>query len=181
MKNDKPTKLLWIDLEMTGLDPQRDQIIEVAAIVTDWEFTELATIDQIVKHEEDEIRELIDANAWWTEQPAARDELLGKITSGEPLETIEKNLLKLIADHIGDEPVVLAGNSIHQDRLFIRRWLPNLEAKLHYRMLDVSSWKIVMMGKFNQEFEKASTHRAMEDIRESIAELKFYLQRVNGS
>ena len=76
------------------------------------------------------------------------------------------------------EPALLAGNSIHMDRQFIRHWWPNVEKRLHYRMLDVSAWKVVMIGKYGIEYEKLEKHRALDDIRESIDELEFYLTKL---
>ena len=114
----KNAKILWIDLEMTGLDPQKDRILEVAAIATDWDFNEIATFES------------------------------------------------------------LGGNSIHQDRRFIRAEWKKLEKMLHYRMLDVSAWKVVMSAKFKRVFAKPENHRALDDIRGSIEELKFYLKKV---
>jgi oligoribonuclease len=77
-----------------------------------------------------------------------------------------------------DEPALLAGNSIHCDRGFIRHWWPNVEKRLHYRMLDVSAWKVVMIGKYGVEYTKLEKHRALDDILESIDEMKFYLEKV---
>ncbi|MGH7249568.1 MAG: exonuclease domain-containing protein, partial [Minisyncoccia bacterium] len=87
----------------------------------------------------------------------------------------EQELIKLISEHFGDEPAVLAGNSIYNDRMFIKQWWPQLDLKLHYRMLDVSAWKIFMQGKYGVKYEKKEVHRAFDDIQASIAELEFYL------
>jgi oligoribonuclease len=78
----------------------------------------------------------------------------------------------------GDEPAVLAGNSIHNDRIFIKKWWPEVEALLHYRMLDVTTLKIIMQGKYGYEFEKNDAHRAFDDIQASIAELQHYLEKL---
>ena len=86
-----------------------------------------------------------------------------------------RELAEFIKANFGDEPAVLAGNSIHNDRRFIKKWWPEVDGLLHYRMLDVSSWKLVLQGKYGVPFEKQETHRAAADIRESIAELQFYL------
>ncbi len=179
MKTTLPAKkLLWIDLEMTGLEPEQDLILEVAALVTDWEFNELARYEAVVGHDVKSVKKLLDANPWWATEAASRDSLLKLIEDGKSEQQIQQELLALIHEHFDDEPAVLAGNSIHQDRRFIRKHWSLIEARLHYRMLDVSSWKIVMEGKYGYEFEKKSVHRAMDDINESIAELKFYLTRL---
>jgi oligoribonuclease len=162
---------------MTGLEPKEDKILEVAALITDWEFNELASYEAAVQYTEDEIQPLIGANPWWETQPEARDDLLKNLGKGRPDNEIQQALLVLINEHFGKEPAVLAGNSIHQDRRFIRAHWPMVDARLHYRMLDVSAWKIVMEGKYGLEYPKKSAHRAMDDIRESIAELKYYLDR----
>jgi oligoribonuclease len=168
-----PTKLLWVDMEMTGLDPARHRIVEVAAIITDWDFNELASLEAVV-HQSPQVLEHM--NEWARAQHTASG-LLERVTEGMAEEQAEKNVCQLVSAHFGDEPALLAGNSIHQDRQFIRRWWPRLEKQLHYRMLDVSAWKVVMLGKYGVEFPKKETHRALDDIRESIAELQYYLAK----
>lgn len=92
--------------------------------------------------------------------------------------TVENELLAFIDEHIGAEKVLLAGNSIHQDRRFIANEWTRLDARLHYRMLDVSAWKVVFEGKLKKKFAKPEAHRALSDIRGSIEELKYYLKRI---
>ena len=89
---------------------------------------------------------------------------------------MEQELIELVEQQFGTEPAVLSGNSIHNDRGFIRQWWPQLGLKLHYRMLDVSAWKVLMMSKYGVQFEKREVHRAFDDIQASIAELQFYLE-----
>jgi oligoribonuclease len=84
-------------------------------------------------------------------------------------------MIELLKEHFGNEPAVLAGNSIYNDRMFIKQWMPSLDLKLHYRMLDVSAWKVFMQGRFGVSFKKPEVHRAFEDIQGSIAELEYYL------
>lgn len=171
-----PTKLLWVDLEMTGLDPNQDVILEVAAEVTDFEFKTLASYEAIIQQPKDLVVERMQKNNWWADFPANRDEFVSKLGSGKPSEQAEQELISLIQDHFGEEPAVLAGNSIHNDRNFIRKWWPQLDLKLHYRMLDVSAWKVLMQAKYGLEFEKKEVHRAFDDIQASIAELQHYLE-----
>lgn len=176
----KPKRILWLDLEMTGLNPTSDVILEVAAIATDWDFKEIATYEGVVKHDIVLLDEKLAANAaFWDENPEARDGLLEQNMRGESLQTVEDKLLELIDDHFdGEGAVLLAGNSIHMDRQFIDTYWPRLSARLHYRMLDVSAWKVVFEGKYGKKFAKPEEHRALEDIRGSIMELKYYLQKV---
>lgn len=174
----KPKKLLWIDLEMTGLDPAEDRILEVGAIVTDWDFKETAQYEAVQKVS----RELIErrmVGSFWEEYSDVRDQLRQQNETGKDSDTVESELLRFIDEHIGDDTkVLLAGNSIHQDRKFIDNEWPRLAERLHYRMLDVSAWKVVMEGKYKKKFAKPEAHRALSDVRGSIDELKYYLKKV---
>ncbi|HVW22966.1 MAG TPA: oligoribonuclease [Candidatus Saccharimonadales bacterium] len=171
-----PTKLIWIDLEMTGLDPQKDVILEVAAEITDFEFKTLASYEARVQQPREQVVERMQANIWWKDFPANRDDFINNLEQGKPSAQVEHELADLVAQHFGDESAVLAGNSIHNDRLFIKQWWPQLDLKLHYRMLDVSAWKVLMQGKYGVNFEKKEVHRAFDDIQASIAELQNYLE-----
>lgn len=168
-----PTKLLWIDLEMTGLDVSKDVILEIAAEVTDFSFQTLASYEAIISHPETILQHM---NEWAAAQHAASG-LTDRIrTQGRLEEEVKHELVAFITSQFGDEPAVLAGNSIHNDRQFIKHWWPEVDNLLHYRMLDVSAFKIVMQGKYAVNFEKKEVHRAFDDIRASIAELQFYLE-----
>jgi oligoribonuclease len=170
-----PTKLLWVDLEMTGLDPQKDVILEIAAEVTDFSFKTLDSYETLIKQRRDTVVARMQANIWWKDYPGNRDHFLNSLETGKSLLQAEQELLTLIDKHFGTEPAILAGNSIHNDRLFIKKWWPALDLRLHYRMLDVSSFKILMQGKHEVVFEKPEAHRAFDDIQASIAELQFYI------
>lgn len=179
LKNITPSKLLWVDLEMTGLNPQKDRIVEVAAIVTDWDFKELARLETGVGQDVQEITELFAANAWASARPENTKELID-LSADSPAESeVEQQLIELVDKFSPGEIMLLAGNSIHADRGFIKQWWPNLDKKLHYRMLDVSAWKVVMQGKYGVPYTKKETHRALDDIQESIEELQFYLEKAN--
>jgi oligoribonuclease len=171
-----PTKLLWVDLEMTGLDPEQDVILEVAAEITDFGFKTLASYEARVRQPRELVVERMQKNKWWADFPVNRDDFVNKLAEGKPGDQVEQELLSLVAEHFGEEPAVLAGNSIHNDRKFIARWWPQLDLKLHYRMLDVSAWKVLMQGKYGVQFEKKEVHRAFDDIQASIAELQHYLE-----
>jgi oligoribonuclease len=174
-KNMIPTKLLWVDLEMTGLSPKEDVVLEIAVEITDFNFKTIESYEARIKQDYDTVVERMQKNIWWRDYPANRDEFLNKLGDGKDLKQVEKEMLDLVGRQWGDEPAVLAGNSIYNDRLFIKQWMPELDLKLHYRMLDVSAFKILMQGKYGQVFEKQDVHRAFDDIQASIAELQNYL------
>lgn len=175
-KHTPPTKFLWVDLEMTGLDPHRDLILEVAAEITDLDFKTLASYEAIVAQPKDKVVERMQKNSWWQDFPENRDEFVRKMDEGKSSKQVQEEMVALITEQFGNEPAVLAGNSIHNDRNFIKHAWPELDLKLHYRMLDVSAWKVLMMSKYGVQFEKKEVHRAFDDIQASIAELQFYLE-----
>jgi len=172
-KKTLPTKLLWVDLEMTGLDVDKDVILEIAAEVTDFEFKTLASYEALIKHEDGVLDGM---NEWATAQHAASGLTERVRLHGGPEDEVMHELIGFIKAQFGDEPAILAGNSIHNDRTFIKKWWPEVDALLHYRMLDVSSFKVLMQGKFGYEYEKKNVHRAFDDIQASIAELQHYLE-----
>ena len=179
----KNAKILWIDLEMTGLEPEKDRILEVAAIATDWDFNEIATFESAVKVE-NEILESRMVGDFWDTFSETRDALkLQNSRATKNSQEVEADLIKFIEENFAKEilkgeKILLGGNSIHQDRRFIREEWKKLEKMLYYRMLDVSAWKVVMSAKFKRVFTKPENHRALDDIRGSIEELKFYLKKV---
>jgi oligoribonuclease len=173
-----PTRLLWVDLEMTGLDPAQDVILEVAAEVTDFQFNTLGSYEAIVAQPSNIVAERMQKNTWWQGYPANRDEFIRKTSDpavAKPSSQVAEELMALVDQHFGSEPAVLAGNSIYNDRKFIAQWWPKLDQKLHYRMLDVSAWKVFMQGAYGVQFEKRDVHRAFDDIQASMAELQHYL------
>jgi oligoribonuclease len=171
-KHAKPSKLLWVDLEMTGLEVQKDVILEVAIEVTDFNFKTLASYEAIINHPD---AVLADANEWAKNQHAISGLTERVRTQGRPEQEVIHEMVGFIGAQFGNEPAILAGNSIHNDRQFIKRWWPEVDALLHYRMLDVTSLKIYMMGKYGVEFEKQEVHRAFDDIQASIAEWQYYM------
>jgi oligoribonuclease len=170
-----PTKLLWVDLEMTGLDPEKDVILEVAAEVTDFNFKTLASYEAII-HQPDDI---LNAMVEWPAQQHAASGLIDKIRQSTQSESdVMHEFIGFIKAQFGNEPAIIAGNSIHNDRVFIKKWWPEVDALLHYRMLDVTSFKILMEAKYNLKFAKKDVHRAFDDIQASIAELQYYLEQL---
>ncbi|MBR3122475.1 oligoribonuclease [Candidatus Saccharibacteria bacterium] len=169
----KKAKLLWVDLEMTGLDPEKDKILEVAAIATDMDLKPIANYEAVVKVDENLMKERMIGD-FWEKNKKSYDALMAQNKDGKPVKTVEKELLTFLKQNFG-ETVYLAGNSIHQDRKFIEREMPELNSKLHYRMLDVSAWKIYFENALNHKFVKPENHRALDDINGSIEELKWYL------
>jgi len=171
---EESTKLFWLDMEMTGLDVDKEVPIEVAVLVTDWTFTPLAQYHTVI-HQEPKHLEAMDD---WNKKHHGDSGLTALVPGGKNMALVDQELAAMIQLHFGSERAILAGNSINQDRLFIRKYLPLTEKALHYRMLDVTSWKVVFNGVFQKKFKKAQGHRALDDILESIAEFKYYLSFV---
>ena len=173
-RNKKPTKYLWLDMEMTGLDVNREKIIEVAAIITDTALNEISDYHAVI-HQDDAILKKMDD---WNQKQHKATGLIDLIPNGKKQDDVEAELITWIETHYSGERPILAGNSIAQDKLFIDYHMPKLSQVLHYRMLDVTSWKIPFWIE-NIEMKKKNVHRAVDDIRESINEFKTYLQFVD--
>ena len=176
-----PDVLVWLDMEMTGLDPERERIIEVAMILTDGQLEEIAAGPDLVIHQSDEILAAMDD---WNKTHHGASGLVDRVKTSTVTDAqAEEQMIAFINEHVSaKERPVLAGNSIHQDRRFIRRYMPALEKRLHYRMVDVSTIKELARRWFPQiiarQKQKRETHRALDDIRESIEELRFYKQHL---
>ena len=170
-----PNNLIWIDMEMTGLQPDSDRIIEMALLVTDSQLNILAESPAWVLHQPDEVLEAMDS---WNKGTHAKTGLVGRVRAASLTEAqAESMALEFLAPLVPANASPMCGNSICQDRRFLARWMPRLEAHFHYRNLDVSTlkelvrrWKPELMKGFTKE----GRHEAMADILESIEELKFY-------
>jgi oligoribonuclease len=173
--------LVWLDMEMTGLDPAKERIIEIATIITDGQLAEIAIGPSMVVHQGDDVLAAMDD---WNKKHHGGSGLVQRVKDSTISDAdAEAQTLAFINAHCGaKERPVLAGNSIHQDRRFIRRYMPALDARLHYRMVDVSTVKELARRWYPQvaarQPSKNETHRALDDIRESIEELRYYRNNV---
>ena len=167
--------LIWIDLEMTGLDPDKDQIIEMATIVTDSQLNVLAEGPVIAIHQSDAILAGMDE---WNTRQHGQSGLTERVRQSR-IEVAEAEALTLafLEEWVPKGASPICGNSICQDRRFLYRYMPTLEAYFHYRNLDVSTLKILAdlwAPAVKDSFQKKGSHLALDDIRESIAELRHY-------
>jgi len=169
-------RLFWVDMEMTGLDVEKEVIIEVAAIVTDLNLEPIHNYHSVVKQPQHYLSNMDD----WNSKHHRESGLLSLIPSGRSPDQVENDLLAIVDEFFPDERAVIAGNSISQDRLFIDKYFRRLSQRLHYRMLDVTAWKVVFANMYGIVHKKANAHRAVDDIRESIGELKLYLSYISA-
>lgn len=172
----KKAKLLWMDLEMTGLEPEHDRILEVSAIATDWNLKEVGRYSAVVRVSPSLAKRRM-VGEFWEKNSNAREALLQQNEEGKKAGDVEGELLEFVEENFGKE-VYLAGNSIHQDRKFIDREWPKLAERLHYRMLDVSAWKIWFENVKRVKMVKKEEHRAEGDVEDSIKEFRRYLEFV---
>ncbi|ELG7165042.1 oligoribonuclease [Pseudomonas aeruginosa] len=170
-----PQSLIWIDLEMTGLDPDRDVIIEMATIVTDSDLNTLAEGPVIAIHQPEEI--LAGMDEWNTRQHGQSGLTQRVRESTVSMAEAEAQTLAFLEQWVPKRSSPICGNSICQDRRFLYRHMPRLEGYFHYRNLDVSTLKELAARwapQVRESFKKGNTHLALDDIRESIAELRHY-------
>lgn len=169
------TRLIWIDLEMTGLDPERDRIIEIATLVTDAELNVLAEGPVIAVHQDDAQLALMDE---WNVRTHTASGLVQRVKESRyDTAAAEQATLEFLRQWVSAGVSPICGNSVGQDRRFLFRYMPELERYFHYRYLDVSTlkelarrWKPEILAGFH----KQNTHQALDDIRESVAELAYY-------
>jgi oligoribonuclease len=175
MMSDADQRLIWIDLEMTGLDPRADAIIEIATVVTDNELEPLAEGPVLAVHQPDAVLDGMDA---WNTRQHAHSGLTERVRhSTITYADAEARTLEFLRRWVTPGCSPMCGNSICQDRRFLARLMPDLEAFFHYRNLDVSSFKEVVQRwapALLEGIAQNSSHLALDDIRDSIAELRFY-------
>ncbi|WP_020561976.1 oligoribonuclease [Methylosarcina fibrata] len=167
--------LIWIDLEMTGLNPETDLIIEIATIVTDKELTVLAQGPVLAIHQSDAVLAAMDD---WNQKHHGQSGLIERVrNSGIDEREAERQTLEFLKQWVPENTSPMCGNSIGQDRRFLCRYMPKLEAYFHYRNVDVSTLKELAARwapEVKNGFNKVASHQALEDIKESIEELRYY-------
>ena len=173
-------RMVWIDLEMTGLDPQSDEIVEIAVIVTEADLTEIDDgLSIVIKPNDAPLAAMDDVVV----AMHTASGLIDEIPQGTTLSDAESRVLKYVTSHVPEpRKAPLAGSSVYVDRMFLARYMPDLDAHMHYRLVDVSSLKELTKRWYPRAYfntpEKTGNHRALADIRESIAELRYYRDAV---
>lgn len=179
--NERAQRLIWIDLEMTGLDPERDRIIEVATIITDADLNTVVEGPVLAVHQPDAVMEQMDE---WNTTTHGNSGLTQRVRESTLTERdAELETLAFLKEYVDARQSPICGNSICQDRRFLARYMPELEEYFHYRNLDVSTLK-ELARRWKPEalegFTKKGAHLALDDIRESIAELQHYRKTLFG-
>ena len=168
--------LVWIDMEMSGLDVSKEHILEIAVLITDGDLEIIAEGPSIVIHQPDGV---LDGMDQWNRSHHGQSGLVDRVRTSTVTDAeAEASVLDFLKQHIKERSAPLAGNSVHQDRRFLAKYMPAIDAFLHYRIVDVSSVK-ELVGRgypeaYSQRPGKKATHRALDDIRESIEELRYY-------
>ncbi|MBE7422599.1 MAG: oligoribonuclease [Zoogloeaceae bacterium] len=169
------SNLIWLDMEMTGLDPDRDRVIEIALVATDSALNTLAESPVVVIHQHDAV---LDAMDEWNRNTHGKSGLVDKVRASRTDEAAATDaLLAFMREFVPERSSPMCGNSICQDRRFMARWLPGLEAYFHYRNLDVSTLKELARRWKPEVYKgvvKKGAHTALADIHESIEELRYY-------
>jgi len=170
-----PSRLIWIDMEMSGLDPEKERVLEVAMVVTDGDLNTVAEAPVLVVHQSDEVLAAMDD---WNKSAHSKSGLIDRVKASTLTEKeVDEQMVAFLADYVPPGISPMCGNSVHQDRRFMARYLPQLEAYFLYRNLDVSTlkelarrWKPQIMTGLT----KHGKHEALADVHESIEELRYY-------
>lgn len=173
--SDKSTYLIWIDLEMTGLDTQNDHILEIATIITDSQLNVVAEGPNLALHQPKSVLDLMDE--WCTKTHSQSGLIERVLNSSISLQEAESQTLAFLKEHLSAKASPMCGNTICQDRRFLHRLMPTLEAYFHYRHIDVSTVKELAKmwsADLYKAFNKEAKHLALDDIKESIEELRYY-------
>jgi oligoribonuclease len=175
-KNDR---LVWVDMEMSGLQPDTDKILEIAMIVTDGELNVIAEGPVLVVHQEDAVLDRMDA---WNKGTHGKSGLIDKVKASTLSEAeVEAQCIVFLKQHVKASISPMCGNTIHQDRRFMNRYMPKLEAYFHYRNIDVSTIKELAKRWYPEVakgFVKKQAHTALADIVESVEELRYYREQI---
>ena len=166
--------LIWIDLEMTGLDPEKEKIIEIATLVTDSDLNVLAEGPNLIISQS---KDILDAMDEWNQNQHGSSGLIEEVIKSNITEQMaEIETLDFISKYVGENVSPMCGNTVSHDRRFLSKYMPELENYFHYRHIDVSSVKELIVRWMNQaqSYQKNSNHRALDDIKDSINELKHY-------
>lgn len=170
-----PNNLLWVDMEMSGLDPDTDKVLEIAVVVTDSNLNTVAEAPVLVVHQSDAVLDAMDS---WNKAAHAKSGLIDRVKASTLDEAaIEQQMIAFLEQYVPSGISPMCGNSVHQDRRFMARHLPRLEAFFHYRNLDVSTLKELVKRwrpDLANGFAKHGKHEALADIYESVEELKYY-------
>lgn len=169
-------KMFWVDLEMTGLDLAKDVILEVAVVVTNLRLEVLDQYHQVV-YQPPPVLAAMDP---WCIETHGKSGLTAAVARGKPLPQVEQDLIKLANAHFPNEKIILCGNSVGTDKKFIEAGMREFARHLHYRIIDVSSWKEIFSACYGLVFQKRELHRAVDDILESVGELNFYMQHISA-
>lgn len=173
---DQPSNLVWIDLEMTGLDPSKDVILEIASLVTDSQLNIIEEGPTFVIAQPEHVLQNMSS---WSQKQHESSGLIAKVREeGIPLEIAEEKTLTFLMQHCKKGEALLCGNSVWQDRIFLASAMPKIIEFLHYRIIDVTTVKELVKRWYPNDphvhFKKGDTHRAVDDIRESVGELRHY-------
>ncbi|EDM27234.1 oligoribonuclease [Lentisphaera araneosa HTCC2155] len=169
-------KLFWIDMEMTGLDPDENRILEIAILITDHKLDIIDRFHAVIRTP----KAILDGMDEWNTRTHTSNGLVKEAVNGRFIQEVEIDLLNLADKHFANKQIFLCGSSLSLDRMFIEKFMPSFAKKLHYRIVDVSSWKAIFQTFLDLRFHKQDAHRAMNDIEESLRELKLYLSYIDS-